>query len=343
MNTLTMLKPDDWHLHLRDGDQLSRTVQDAAKQFQRAIAMPNLLPPITTVNQAEYYRQAILQFLPPNSTFNPLMTLYLTDNIEISEIKKASLHPHLVAAKLYPAGATTNSAAGVTRIEKIYPVLEAMQTHGLILLVHGEVTHGDIFDREAIFLDEVLTPLLKNFPGLKIVLEHISTKAAADYVKDNSKNLAATITPHHLLYTRNELLVGGVKPDFYCLPILKAAADREALVSAAISGNPKYFLGTDSAPHTTATKYSACGCAGIYNSYAALPLYAKVFANENALDQLEGFASCYGADFYGLPRNQEKITLLNKPWTVPMTLEFGGAQLVPLAAGETLNWQVVNE
>jgi dihydroorotase len=342
--TLTLTKPDDWHLHLRDGDKLARTVADAALQFQRAIIMPNLVPPITTVAQAEAYRQRILNHVPAALTrFEPLMTLYLTDNISTKEIAAAADHPHIHAAKLYPAGATTNSEFGVTKLQKIYPVLAAMQEHGLPLLVHGEVTHSDIFDREAIFLDEVLAPLIKEFPELRIVLEHISTKAAVDFVATEGLNLAATITPHHLRYTRNELLVGGIKPHYYCLPILKCAADREALIRAATSGNAKYFLGTDSAPHTIATKQSSCGCAGIYNSYAALPLYAEVFAAANALDKLEAFASFYGADFYGLPRNTQTITLIQEPWEIPRQLAFGNEHIIPLAAGEILQWRIQND
>ena len=340
MNTLTLTRPDDWHLHLRDGDKLIRTVTDSASQFQRAIIMPNLVPPITTVALAEAYRQRIIKHLPLESNFEPLMTLYLTDNTDVKEIIAAAAHPHIQAVKLYPAGATTNSEFGVTKLENIYPVLAAMEEHQLPLLVHGEVTHGDIFDREALFLDEVLTPLMKRFPTLRIVLEHISTKAAADFVNEASPNLAATITPHHLRYTRNQLLVGGLKPHYYCLPILKCAADQEALIAAAISGNPKYFLGTDSAPHSIANKQSSCGCAGIYNSFAALPLYAEVFAAAHALDKLEGFSSFYGADFYRLPRNTDKITLIEESWKIPEQLAFGHEQLIPLGAGETLVWRL---
>jgi dihydroorotase len=340
MNTLTLTRPDDWHLHLRDGDKLARTVSDSAGQFQRAIIMPNLVPPVTTVLLAEAYRQRIIQHIPHGSNFEPLMTLYLTDNTDVKEIMAAIAHPHIYAVKLYPAGATTNSELGVTKLEKIYPVLAAMEEHQLPLLVHGEVTHGDIFDREALFLDEVLTPLMEKFPNLRIVLEHISTKAAVDFVKDAPINLAATITPHHLRYTRNQLLVGGIKPHYYCLPILKCAADREALITAATSGNPKYFLGTDSAPHSIANKQSGCGCAGIYNSFAAMPLYAEVFAAANALDKLEGFSSFYGADFYCLPRNTDTITLIKDSRDIPEQLAFGNEYVIPLAAGETLTWRL---
>lgn len=340
MNTLTLIRPDDWHLHLRDGDKLARTVADSARQFQRAIIMPNLLPPITTVALAEAYRQRIIKHIPPGAKFEPLMTLYLTDNADVKEIISAAAHPSIQAVKLYPAGATTHSEFGVTKLENIYSVLSAMEEHQLPLLVHGEVTHGDIFDREAIFLDEVLTPLMKRFPNLRIVLEHISTKAAADFVKDASTYLAATITPHHLRYTRDQLLVGGLKPHYYCLPILKCAADREALIAAATSGNPKYFLGTDSAPHSIANKQSSCGCAGIYNSFAALPLYAEVFATANALDKLEGFSSFYGADFYRLPRNTETLTLIQESWEIPDQLAFGHEQVIPLGAGECLSWRL---
>lgn len=343
MNTLTLTRPDDWHLHLRDGAKLARTVTDTARQFQRAIVMPNLVSPITTVAMAEDYRQRILQHIPDNSAFEPLMTLYLTDNTNIADIIEAAKHPHIKAVKLYPAGATTNSEFGVTKLEKVYAVLAAMEEQQLPLLIHGEVTHGDIFDREAIFLDEILAPLLRKFPQLRMVLEHISTKAAVDFVQAAPANLAATITPHHLRYNRNQLLVGGIKPHYYCLPILKCETDRLALITAATSGNPKYFLGTDSAPHSIANKQSSCGCAGIYNSYAALSLYAEIFSAANALDKLEAFASFFGADFYQLPRNRTKVTLIQDTWEIPAQLDFANEHLIPLGAGEQLAWKIDHE
>ncbi len=342
MQQFTFTQPDDWHLHLRDGDRLARTVNDSARQFQRAIIMPNLQPPVTTIAQAEAYHAQILAALNPELTFEPLMTLYLTDNTSAELIKAAAEHPLIYACKLYPAGATTHSAQGVTDLKHIYPALEAMQKHRLPLLVHGEVTHAeiDIFDREAVFIDTVLQPLQTQFPELRIVLEHITTQQAADYVREANYPIAATITAHHLLYDRNAMLVGGIRPHFYCLPVLKRGTHRQALLKAAVSGNPKFFLGTDSAPHATTKKEALCGCAGIYSAYSAIELYATAFEQMHALDKLESFASFFGADFYELPRNQTKITLEKKSWQLPETLSFGEEQLRPLGAGETLAWKL---
>ena len=339
MKTLTLTMPDDWHLHLRDGNKLQRTVADIAGQFKRALIMPNLVPPITDVAMAKAYRQRILAAMPAESEFTPLMTLYLTDGTSVDTIKAAAAHPYIMAAKLYPANATTNSAAGVRDVQQLYPTLEAMQTHGLTLCIHGEVTYGDIFDREKHFLDTVLSDICTQLPSLKIVLEHITTKEAVDFVQQQSRPIAATITPQHLLYNRNQLLVGGIKPHFYCLPILKRESHQQALLQAATSGNPKFFLGTDSAPHSIANKHNACGCAGSYSAYSAIELYAQAFTAINALDKLEAFASFYGADFYGVPRNQETITLQQTSWQIPARLPFGDEDIIPLAAGEKLTWK----
>ncbi len=339
MKMLTLTMPDDWHLHLRDGKALSRTVSDSAQQFKRALIMPNLTPPVTTIAAATAYRQRILNAIPADVTFIPLMTLYLTEQMTVDTVIAAAEDEHIIAAKLYPAHATTNSAAGVHDIKKIYPLLEAMQTHGLTLCLHGEVTHGDIFDREKYFLDEVLNQLRQDFPELKMVLEHITTKEAVDFVSSQTNHLAATITPHHLLFNRNQLLVGGVKPHFYCLPILKRESHQQALLQAATSGNPCFFLGTDSAPHSITKKQSDCGCAGIYSAYSAIELYAQAFATMDALDKLEDFASFYGADFYGVPRNHETITLQQQSWQIPAHLSFGDETVIPLAAGERLAWK----
>ncbi len=343
MKQITMIKPDDWHLHVRDGDVLNHVVSDTAKRFHRAIIMPNLSPPITTTEQAKAYRERIIAATPPGVTFNPLMTLYLTDKTPADEITRASQSGLVHAVKLYPAGATTNSDAGVTDINKCKATLEKMAELGLPLLIHGEVTasHIDIFDREKVFIDKVLLPLSRNFPDLKIVLEHITTQNAVDFVLDAGNNIAATITPHHLLYNRNIMLAGGIKPHYYCLPIIKRESHRQALLKAAISGNPKFFLGTDSAPHAQKAKESACGCAGIYSSHAAIELYTEIFEQAKALDKLEGFASFYGADFYDLPRNTETITLQKENWAVPESIAFGKEKLIPLRAGETVTWKLV--
>ncbi|MBK6593912.1 MAG: dihydroorotase [Burkholderiales bacterium] len=342
MNELTLTRPDDWHLHLRDGDVLSTVVPHTAAQFGRAIVMPNLKPPITTAVQAVAYRNRILAAVPPGISFEPLMTLYLTDNLPPDEIARAK-DAGVVAAKLYPAGATTNSDAGVTDLRHIYKTLEAMQRSGLLLLMHGEATSPDIdlFDREAVFIDSQLIPLRKDFPELKMVFEHITTKEAAQYVSDGDRFIGATITAHHLLYNRNAIFTGGIRPHYYCLPVLKREMHRLALVQAATSGSSKFFLGTDSAPHAAHLKEHATGCAGCYTAHAALELYAQAFDTAGALDQLEGFASFHGADFYGLPRNRGTITLRRESWTVPESFAFGEAQLKPLGGGEALPWRMV--
>lgn len=338
---LTLLRPDDWHIHLRDGAVLTRTVGDAAAQFARAIVMPNLVPPVMNTEQALAYKARIQAARPAGNHFEPLMVLYLTDNTDPAEIAKAKA-AGITACKLYPAGATTNSASGVTDLKKIYPVLEAMEKAGMHFLLHGEVTDSsiDIFDREKEFLDRTFSPVVKNFPSLKMVLEHITTADAAEFVAAAPANVAATITAHHLLYNRNHMLAGGIRPHYYCLPILKRGTHQQALIKAATSGNPKFFLGTDSAPHAKDKKEAACGCAGSYTAYAAIELYAEAFEDANALDKLEGFASHFGADFYGLPRNTDTITLVKKEWQVPDTLTFNEQPLVPLRAGETLRWQL---
>lgn len=340
--TLTLTRPDDWHLHVRDGDALATVVPHSARQFARAIIMPNLQPPVTTTEQALAYRGRILAAIPAGLDFQPLMTLYLTDTLAVDEIVRAKTSGHIYACKLYPAGATTNSAAGVTAIEKIYPVLEAMQEHSIPLLVHGEVTAPDIdiFDREAVFIEQILMPLVERFPNIKIVLEHITTEDAADYVRSAPARVAATITAHHLLYNRNALFQGGIRPHYYCLPVLKRERHRQALVAAATSGSPKFFLGTDSAPHARHTKETDCGCAGCYTAYAALEMYAEAFEQADALDKLEGFASFYGADFYDLPRNNGTITLIREAQSLPTAFAYGEHELTPLRAGETLAWQL---
>ena len=338
MDSLTITQADDWHIHLRDGDKLTRTVADAAQQFSRAIVMPNLSPPITTIAAAEKYRTQIVSHIPAGLSFDPLMTLYLTDDMTTDTIIAAADHPHIHAIKCYPAGATTNSSAGVTDISGLYPLFAVMEQYQLPLLIHGEVTHGDIFDREALFIEHVLTPLRQAFPNLKIVLEHITTALAVDYVLAADEYLAATITPHHLLYDRNQLLAGGLKPDYYCLPILKRATDQHALIKAATSANPKFFLGTDSAPHSLQSKYSACGCAGVYSAHNALEIYAHIFEAAGALDKLESFASFHGPDFYGLSRNTHTVTLTKKAHTVPTHLSFASDVVTPLFAGQTLQW-----
>ena len=342
---LTLLRPDDWHIHLRDGAALAQTVADAARTFGRAIVMPNLVPPVRNAHEADAYRQRILTARPAGSRFEPLMVLYLTDNTTAEDIRQAKASGFVHAAKLYPAGATTNSDSGVTRIDSIFPVLEAMTEVGLPLLVHGEVTRGeiDVFDREKAFIDEHMSRVVERFPTLKVVFEHITTADAAQFVREASANVGATITAHHLLYNRNHMLVGGIRPHFYCLPILKRNIHQEALLDAATSGNPKFFLGTDSAPHAQHAKETACGCAGCYTAYAAIELYAEAFETRNALDKLEGFASQFGADFYGLPRNTDHITLVREDWQAPSELPFGEHRLMPLRAGETLRWRVLEE
>lgn len=347
-HSLTITRPDDWHVHFRDGAALADTVAATARQFARAIAMPNLKPPVLTTSDATAYRQRMLDALAqrlPGNDFEPLMTLYLTDNTRPAEIEKAKACGFVHAVKYYPAGATTNSDSGVTALEKAFPAIEAMAACGLPLLLHGEVTDEgtDIFDRERVFVDTHLRTLLDRFPTLKIVLEHITTAEAAAFVANGPDTLAATITPHHLLYNRNHLLAGGVRPHFYCLPILKRNTHQHALIAAATSGNPKFFLGTDSAPHTKHSKECACGCAGIYSAHIALELYAEAFDKAGALDKLEGFASHFGADFYGLPHNTGTITLERTTQSIPATLSLGDDTLVPLRAGETIGWRIRSE
>ena len=338
---ITITRPDDWHLHVRDGEVLQAVVPHTAAQFGRAIIMPNLRPPVTTAAQAIAYRERILAAVPKGLAFEPLMTLYLTDNLPPDEIRRAR-EAGVVAVKLYPAGATTNSDAGVTDMRKTYATLEAMQREDLVLLVHGEVTSPDIdlFDREAVFIDTQLIPLRRNFPELKIVFEHITTREAAQYVHACDARTGATITAHHLLYNRNALFTGGIRPHYYCLPVLKREIHRLALIEAATCGSSKFFLGTDSAPHPARLKEHATGCAGCYTAHAAIELYAEAFDAAGALDKLEGFASFHGPAFYGLPRNAETLTLRREQWIVPEIYPFGEAQLKPLRGGETLNWKV---
>jgi len=343
MDRLTLTRPDDWHLHLRDGAALQTVLPFSANAFKRAIVMPNLQPPVTTVEQAAAYRERILGALPAGSGFEPLMTLYLTDRTTPAEIGRAAASAHVHAVKLYPAGATTHSEAGVTRIERAHAAIERMQDEGLPLLLHGEVTDPgvDVFDRESRFLDAVLAPLLRRFPRLKIVLEHITTRAAVEFVRSGPERLAATITPQHLIWNRNALFAGGLQPHAFCLPVLKRERDREAILEAAVSGHPRFFLGTDSAPHARGAKERACGCAGVFSAHAALALYAQTFEAAGHLDMLEGFASHFGADFYGMARNRETITLTREPWRVPQAYPFGadGQQVVPMFAGELLQWR----
>ena len=339
---LTISRPDDWHLHFRDGEALKRTVADTARYMARAIVMPNLRPPVTTAAQAKEYYARILEHRPSTSSFEPLMTLYLTDQTSVEEVQRAAESGIIQGFKLYPAGATTNSDSGVTDIEGRQAIFEAMAESGLKLLIHGEVTDSaiDIFDRESEFLERTLKSIVDGFPDLKIVLEHITTQNAVEFVQAGPSNLAATITAHHLLFNRNHMLAGGIRPHYYCLPILKRDTHQAALISAATSGSPKFFLGTDSAPHAKLSKEASCGCAGSYTSFAAIEMYATAFERANALDKLEAFASHYGPDFYGLPRNQDTITLEKSEWTIPSVLDLGTQDLIPLMAGETIGWRV---
>lgn len=340
---LTITRPDDWHVHLRDGDALGLTTSDMSRYFGRCIVMPNLTPPVRNLAEASGYRDRILAAgAGLERCVEPLMVLYLTDNTSETDIAEAAASDCVYAAKLYPAGATTNSDSGVTDVKKLYPVIAAMEKHGLPLLVHGEVTDAeiDIFDREAEFIERYLIDIVAQFPELKLVLEHITTRQSAEFVRDSRGGVGATITAHHLLYNRNHMLAGGIRPHYYCLPILKRSSHQQALIEAATSGNPKFFLGTDSAPHALHKKESDCGCAGAYTAYAAIELYAEAFEAAGALDRLEGFASFFGPDFYGLPRHQDTITLVKEDWSAPQTLDFGGEPLKPLRAGETLGWQV---
>ena len=340
---ITLTRPDDWHLHLRDGAALGSVVAHTAERFGRAIVMPNLKDPVTTTARALAYRGRILAALPPGLVFEPLMTLYLTDNLAPGEIDRAKASGQVQAVKLYPAGATTNSESGVTELGAVYPVLERMQRLDLPLLVHGESTEPevDVFDRERRFIDERLSRILRDFPGLRVVFEHITTSDAVAFVLEGPQRLAATITAHHLLYNRNAMFAGGMRPHLYCLPVLKRETHREALVRAATSGDPRFFLGTDSAPHAQGAKESACGCAGIYSAHAGIELYAEAFERAGALDRLEGFASHFGADFYRLPRNTDRIRLRREPWQVPDAYAFGDGRLVPLRAGEEVAWRLV--
>ncbi len=342
MTRITIIRPDDWHLHLRDGGHLRAVLPDTARRFARAIVMPNLKPPVTTTRMALDYRERILAALPANARFEPLMTLYLTDKTRPAEISEAQAGGVVRAVKYYPAGATTHSESGVTDLANCYRVLEAMEKHGMPLLVHGEVTDPgvDVFDRERVFIDRVLAPLAQRFPGLRLVMEHITTREAADFVTQARPGVAATITAHHLLLSRNALFAGGIRPHHYCLPLLKREPHREALVRAATSGNPRFFLGTDSAPHARATKETDCGCAGIYTAHAAIELYCEVFAAADALDKLDGFAGRHGAAFYGVPVNGETIDLVNEPWSVPAEIAFGADTLVPFRAGATVAWRL---
>ncbi|RRQ22608.1 dihydroorotase [Thiohalobacter thiocyanaticus] len=339
---LTLTRPDDWHLHLRDGPVLADVVPHSARQCARAIIMPNLKPPVTRTEQALAYRERILAAVPAGVEFTPLMTLYLTDTLSPEEIRTAAASGHVHAVKLYPAGATTHSDAGVTDLHRTWPALEAMAEAGLPLLVHGEVTEPDIdiFDREAVFIERHLEPLHRRLPELKLVLEHITTRQGIEFVQGAGPNVAGTLTVHHLLYNRNAMLVGGIRPHYYCLPVLKRETHREALIAAATSGSPKFFLGTDSAPHPQHAKESACGCAGLYTAHAAIELYAEAFEQAGALDRLEGFASHFGADFYGLPRNRDTVTLVREPWTVPESYPLGKEKVIPLRAGKEIAWRL---
>lgn len=341
---ITLTQPDDWHLHVRDGEILKTVIAHTARQFARAIIMPNLKPPVLTTSDAEAYQQRILDSLPGDVEFTPLMTLYLTNQTTSDEIRRAHASGFVKAVKLYPAGATTHSDAGVTDIQRVYPTLQTMADLGMPLLIHGEVTDAnvDVFDREKVFIDRHLKPLMAAIPDLRIVLEHITTREAVDYIQSGPDNLAATITPHHLLMNRNAMFEGGIRPHRYCLPVLKREQHRQALIAAIQSGNRRFFLGTDSAPHTQASKESGCGCAGIYSAHAALELYAQAFENAGALDKLESFTSFNGADFYGLPRNTGKIQLHKKSWVVPEHyLTRAGEKIIPLRAGEQLDWQMM--
>ena len=343
LSSLTITRPDDWHVHLRDGELMRGVVGATARAFGRAVVMPNLDPPVTTVAAAAAYRERIATALPPKSRFAPLLTLYLTDNTPAAEIGEARRSGFVIGVKYYPAGATTNSASGVTAVERAYPALAAMQEHGLPLLVHGEVTapQVDVFDRERVFVETVLACIVRDFPALKIVLEHVTTREAVEFVAAAPAHVGATITPQHLLHSRNALFSGGIRPHLYCLPILKREAHRQALLKAATSGNPKFFLGTDSAPHVREAKESACGCAGCYSAHAALELYAEAFEAAGALDKLEAFASFHGADFYGLPRSGDTVTLARETWSVPAEYVFGAHTVVPLNAGATMRWRLV--
>lgn len=344
MQKITLIQPDDWHLHLRDGETLQAVLPHTAREFARGLIMPNLKPPVVKVQDAQAYRQRILDAVPQGMSFEPIMTLYLTDKTQPEDIKAAAESGIIKSCKLYPNGATTNSDSGVTDWDHLDKNLAAMQEHGIILCVHGEVTdkHVDIFDREAEFIDQILDPIIKRFPKLKVIMEHITTKNAADYVMSQGPLVAATVTVHHLLMNRNALFEGGIRPHHYCLPVLKRETHRQALVAAVTSGSSKFFLGTDSAPHPKGAKEAACGCAGMYTAHAALPLYTEVFEEANALDKLEGFASLNGPDFYGLPRNETQVTLVKEPWDVPAEYPMADETIVPLRAGESVHWKLID-
>lgn len=342
LNEISLIQPDDWHCHLRDHEDLKRTVTDCACQFKRAIVMPNLKPPITTIEKAHDYQKRILQYVPNNTDFQPLMTLYLTEDMPPDILHEAKQSGIIAACKYYPAGSTTHSEKGIANVTKIFPLLEQMQAVDLPLCIHGEsiTPNIDIFDREKLFLTESLQNIIRNFPRLRVILEHISTRAAVEFIVSAKHNVAATITPHHLYYNRNDLFHRGMHPHLFCLPILKCRDDQNALIQAAISGNPKFFLGTDSAPHPQEKKESACGCAGIYSAHAAIAFYAEIFEKYDALDKLENFSSIFGAQFYQLPINQNKITLIKMPWKIPEKLSFGHSYLIPMQAGEMVSWQI---
>ena len=341
---ISLTRPDDWHLHLRDGMAMASVIQHSARRFARAIVMPNLKPPVSNTQRAREYRDRILRALPDGVSFEPLMTLYMTDNLSPDEVRRAKESGFVKAVKLYPAGATTNSDAGVTDLKRCYSAIEAMQREGLPLLVHAEVTTNevDIFDREKVFIERHLEPLVRDFPGLHLVFEHVTTREAVDFVTSASPQIAATITAHHLLYNRNAMLAGGIRPHYYCLPILKREVHQQALIEAATGGNPKFFLGTDSAPHAQQAKECSCGCAGCYTAHAAIELYAEAFERAGALDKLEAFASFHGADFYGLPRNQARIRLEKQDWQVPEHYAFADDKLIPLRANETIHWRLID-
>ncbi len=345
MDKLTLIQPDDWHLHVRNGAILHKVIAHTAQQFARAIIMPNLMPPVSTVDLALQYHRKIVHALPSGSTFEPLMTLYLTNTTTKEEVNKAAKSEIIHAFKLYPAGATTNSDSGVNDLQAIYPILEAMEKYDIPLLIHGEVTdiNCDIFDRERIFVESSLSDIAKQFSSLRIVVEHVTTKEAVDFVISSSNKIASTITPQHLMFNRNAILAGGIRPHHYCLPIIKREHHRQALVEAATSGNPKFFLGTDSAPHLTGAKENSCGCAGCYSAHAALELYAEVFEQVNALDKLEGFASFFGPDFYQLPRNSNTVTIIKQQWTVPSKYQVESESITPLKAGESLSWKLLDQ
>ncbi|QBS09667.1 dihydroorotase [Legionella israelensis] len=340
VHTITINRPDDWHVHFRDGVLLKDTVPATAKHFARALAMPNLKPPLTHLQAIRQYRENILASLPENSQFTPYMTYYLNESVSPDDLSEAASNDFVLGGKLYPAGATTNSEAGVSSLQTLYPLFEIMQDNNMVLQIHGEVTYGDIFARESLFIEKELDVLVKNFPKLRVVLEHISTKVAADFVRQSSSNIASTITPHHLLYNRNQLLAGGIRPHYYCLPVLKHERDQKALQEAACSGNLKFFAGTDSAPHAQENKENTCGCAGIYSAPYALPLYAQFFEKQNQLDKLNAFMSQFGADFYQLPINNESIELVRIPQYIPNSLPLGKSRVVPIAAGEQISWSV---